>query len=142
MKLSAKTDYACKAILELSLQWPKTAPVQIQAIAKAQKIPIKFLSHILIELRRLGLVDSIRGKMGGYILTKPPKDISLKFVIQHFGENANKNKLTYQTPKGTQLFNEIWQDIEDAMWEKFEYLNFEIIKNRVLQENKNPIYVI
>ena len=49
MKIIAKTDYACRALLELSLHWPKQEPLQVTAIADNQQIPIKFLIHILIQ---------------------------------------------------------------------------------------------
>lgn len=69
MKISAKIDYACRALLiELGLHWPDNRPMQVSAIAKRQKIPMNFLVHILITLKELGYVDSIRGKSGGYVL--------------------------------------------------------------------------
>jgi Rrf2 family protein len=70
MKLSAKSDYALRAILELSLHWPKNEPLSLTTIAKRQQIPLKFLSHILLHLKDIGLVHSLRGKEGGYLLAK------------------------------------------------------------------------
>ena len=85
MNISAKTEYACRALLELSLQWPNVAPRQIADIAVRQKMPTKFLIHILIALKGLGFVDSSRGKSGGYYLTASPQTIKLVDVIRHFG---------------------------------------------------------
>src|SRR6267142_1058623 len=85
MKISAKIDYACRALLELGLHWPNTTPMQVGAIAKHQKIPMNFLVHILITLKEAGYVDSIRGKSGGYVLIKAPQDIRLGDVIKNFG---------------------------------------------------------
>ncbi|MGB3241335.1 MAG: Rrf2 family transcriptional regulator, partial [Candidatus Omnitrophota bacterium] len=62
MRISARCDYACRALLELSLHWPNEAPVHIQQISENQKIPERYLVQILIQLKRLGLVTSSRGK--------------------------------------------------------------------------------
>ena len=70
MKISAKTDYACKAIFELVMHWPKPEPLAINVIARSQRIPIKFLTHILLQLKTMGMVESIRGQRGGYLLVK------------------------------------------------------------------------
>lgn len=86
MKVSAKTDYACKALLELALHWPNTEPLQVQDIAKGQNIPMKFLTHILIQLKQLGYVQSARGKHGGYVLLKAPSAITLADVVKGFSD--------------------------------------------------------
>ena len=85
MKISAKIDYACRALLELALHWPNSTPMQVAAIAKRQRIPMNFLVHILITLKELGYVDSVRGKNGGYVLVKHPQDVRLSAVIKNFG---------------------------------------------------------
>ena len=53
MRVSAKCDYACKALLELALHWPNKEPVQIHEISEKQDIPIKYLVQILIQLKRI-----------------------------------------------------------------------------------------
>lgn len=58
-------------------------PVQLAAIAEAQKIPAKFLTVILSELTRSGLIDSQRGRDGGYWLAIPPVDITYGDLIRH-----------------------------------------------------------
>jgi len=65
MKIPAKIDYACKAIFELAAHWPNKKPVQMQYVAEHQNIPIQFLTQIMIQLKHLGYVESIRGKRGG-----------------------------------------------------------------------------
>src|SRR2546427_7062657 len=85
MKISAKIDYACRALIELALHWPDRTPLQIRTIAKRQKIPIKFLVHILIHLKQLGLTQSVRGKSGGYVLAQSPTNIKLNMIIKSFG---------------------------------------------------------
>jgi Rrf2 family protein len=81
MNLSAKTEYACLAMLQLAADHDSGEPVQIRHIADEQGIPARFLVQILLQLKGAGLVASTRGAAGGYRLARPPRDISLADVI-------------------------------------------------------------
>jgi Rrf2 family protein len=81
MKLSKKSEYGLRALLELTLAHG-TATLQRHDIAARQHIPIEFLEQILLALKRAGLLSSRRGAKGGYTLIKQPKDISLGHVIR------------------------------------------------------------
>ena len=85
MRISARCDYACKALLELALHWPNTEPLQINEISKTHDIPKRYLVQILMQLKGMGLVESIRGKDGGYKLTRSPAEITLVEVMRHVG---------------------------------------------------------
>jgi len=128
MKLSAKTEYACRALLELALHWPHSSPLQIAAIADKQHIPMKFLPHILIELKQLGYVDSSRGKMGGYILSKPPEEIRLSDVVGAFSEGPSKSSNRQKKVAG--ILDSIWQEIENVTQKHMSNINFEKIRDR------------
>jgi Rrf2 family protein len=80
MRVSAKVDYALRALAELAAAPP--GPVKAERLASAQEIPIKFLENILLELRRAEIVMSQRGSDGGYRLSKPATQISLADVIR------------------------------------------------------------
>jgi Rrf2 family protein len=80
VRVSAKADYAIRAMVELAAAGE--GPVKGDRIAQAQEIPIKFLENILIDLRRAGLVASQRGAEGGYWLARPAAEISLAHVIR------------------------------------------------------------
>ena len=77
MRISAKAEYACVAMLELAANYGEPQPVRIKAIADAQGIPQRFLVQILLQLKTAGLVASVRGASGGYQLARPPETISL-----------------------------------------------------------------
>ena len=81
MKLSKKSEYGLRALLELTLAYGSTT-LQRHDIAARQHIPIEFLEQILLALKRAGLLSSRRGAKGGYTLIKQPKDISLGHVIR------------------------------------------------------------
>jgi Rrf2 family protein len=81
MNLSARTEYACLAMLQLAHEYGSGEPVQIRRIADEQAIPARFLVQILLQLKGASLVVSTRGAAGGYRLARPPRDISLAEVI-------------------------------------------------------------
>jgi Rrf2 family protein len=80
--LSQKTRYAIRAMQHLADHYGE-GPVQLAAIAKEQKIPAKFLTVILSELTRFGLVASQRGRDGGYWLAIAPVDITYGDLVRH-----------------------------------------------------------
>jgi Rrf2 family protein len=81
VRVSAKTDYALRAALELAAA-PDEKPVKGERIATAQAIPLRFLENILMQLRHAGLVDSRRGAEGGYRLARPAAEVTLAEVIR------------------------------------------------------------
>jgi Rrf2 family protein len=81
VRVSAKTDYALRAALELAAA-PDERPVKGERIATAQAIPLRFLENILMQLRHAGLVESRRGADGGYRLARPPAEVTLADVIR------------------------------------------------------------
>ena len=81
MKLSKKSEYALRALLELTLAHGKTT-LQRHEIAARQNIPVEFLEQILLALKRAGLLSSRRGMKGGYGLIKSPEAITLGQVIR------------------------------------------------------------
>ncbi len=82
MKLSAKADYACIAVLELAKNHKRDQPVSISTIAENQGISETFLVHIMKDLKEAGLVTSTRGAKGGYKLAKSPENTSVAEVIE------------------------------------------------------------
>jgi Rrf2 family protein len=79
--LNKKTQYAFQALMHLAEQ-KEAGPVLIAEIAKKKKIPLKFLENILLELRNAGILESKKGKGGGYFLKVPPNKIKLADIIR------------------------------------------------------------
>lgn len=80
MQVSARGEYAVRAALGLAVTYPAT--VSAQALADEQHLPHKFLEAILADLRRTGLVRSVRGAEGGYVLTRPPQQTTVGAVLR------------------------------------------------------------
>ncbi len=81
MELSSRVRYALLALLELANHHEKRKFLQIDQIAASHQIPDRYLAQLLIALRRGGLVHSQRGSKGGYLLAKPPWQITLGEVL-------------------------------------------------------------
>ena len=81
MRLSTKGRYGARAMLDLALNFGKE-PVLLRDIATRQEVSEKYLEHSMSSLRNAGLVRSIRGARGGYILAKPPSEIRLSEIME------------------------------------------------------------
>lgn len=81
MRISAKVDYAVRALCELAAH-QADVPLKAEQIATGQEIPLSFLENILVDLRRAGFVRSLRGQVGGYRMAKPASEISIADVIR------------------------------------------------------------
>jgi Rrf2 family protein len=79
--LNKKTQYAFQALMYLA-EHKEEGPLLIAEIAKKKKIPLKFLENILLELRKEGILESKKGKGGGYFLKLPPNKIRLADIIR------------------------------------------------------------
>ncbi len=142
MKVSAKVDYACRALVELSLRWPERSPLQLREIAQRQRISMKFLVHILIGLKQLGLVESIRGKKGGYVLARSPQEIKLSEIIRHFGGLGYTLALENTKKENHHVMDSIWQEIDDTMKTLLDKINMETIINQERSKGDAVIYEI
>ena len=80
MRVSAKADYAVRAMVELAAAGD--GPVKGERLAQAQEIPLNFLENIMTDLRNAGLARSRRGADGGYWLGRPAEEITLADVIR------------------------------------------------------------
>ncbi|MBU4304765.1 MAG: Rrf2 family transcriptional regulator [Candidatus Omnitrophica bacterium] len=88
MKISTRARYGTRLMVELGLHYGE-GPIFLKDIAKNEDISLKYLSQIIIPLKTAGLVDSFRGAHGGYLLTRPPDQITMKEVIEILEGNFN-----------------------------------------------------
>ena len=107
MRLSARVDYALRAVLELATGGE--SPVTADKIARAQEIPPKFCESILLQLRRGGIVFAQRGPEGGYWLAKPVTEISLLEIIE-----VIDGPLGSPRSQSSGALQQVWTALEDA----------------------------
>jgi len=81
MKISQKLEYACRALAQLARRDDGRTLTRLDDLAQREAVSGNFLVQILNDLRRAGLVDSRRGKSGGYLLARPAKSITLRQII-------------------------------------------------------------
>jgi Rrf2 family protein len=115
MRISAKAEYACVAMLELAANYAEPQPLPIKAIAEAQEIPQNFLVQILLQLKTAGLVVSVRGASGGYQLAKAPQSITLADVINAIDDRAvtPRSALTKgRRSSAVAVLLGIWQEVQ------------------------------
>lgn len=121
MKLTTRGHYSVKALLDLCL-YAHQSPASVNAIAQRQDLPAPYLEKLLIELRRAGLVKSVRGTNGGYRLAKSPEKISLGQILDAVGESIEP--LPRHRPQAEQaedwvtfaLWNRLHQKLKEALY--------------------------
>ncbi len=121
MKLTTRGHYSVKALLDLSLQ-PGYRPTSVRAIARRQGLSAAYLEKLLIQMRRAGLVESVRGAQGGYQLAQSPDRISLGQILEAVGETIEP--LPRHTPDAQQpedwvtftLWNRLHQKLKEALY--------------------------
>jgi len=142
MRVSAKIDYACKALLELAMHWPNSTPVQITTIAKRQNIPLNFLTQILLNLKQLGYVQSTRGKSGGYRLSITPSNIKLSDLIKSMGSIGYSTSNDRKKENTKHIMNVIWNELDELVFKAMDKINFESLGNRKILHDKAFVYEI
>jgi Rrf2 family transcriptional regulator, cysteine metabolism repressor len=80
MQLTTKTEYAIRAMIELGIEYGNK-PLAIREICERQKLPAKYIEQIFRKLRKSNLIKSIKGSLGGYMLSSEPENISLKDIM-------------------------------------------------------------
>jgi Rrf2 family protein len=132
VRVSAKVDYAIRALAELAAAPP--GPVPSERLADAQGIPPKFLENILLELRRSEIVASQRGAEGGYTLARPAGEISLADVIRAVEgpiasvRGTRPDQISY-TGAATAL-REVWLELRTSMRDVLEGTSLADLVNR------------
>jgi Rrf2 family protein len=142
VNLSARTQYACHAMLELALHYPAGQPVPLRRIAQSHAIPSCFLVQILQQLKTAGLITSVRGSSGGYRLSKPPNETSLGEVIALI-EGANADQFGYSSASNpvTRVLRDKWQQIANTATQLLETTTLAELAEQV-QDQTAPMYYI
>lgn len=135
MKLSVKSDYAARAVLALARSHGSGAQQRIEQIAAEQSIPPNYLVQILIELKAQGIVRSVRGKQGGYLLARPPANVSLGDVLRCIhGEVFDTPAL--QDPNCPPELRSAWERLRKAAAEAADAINFQQLMEEAADKEK------
>lgn len=139
--LSAKTEYACLALLRLAVEYAGGQPLQGRRLAAEEGIPEGFLTQILQQLKRLGLVTSVRGAAGGYRLTEPPEETTLGEVIALLEGTPDKaSRLANPTPLAAAL-RELREEADEAQRATLNSVTLAALADRAAPENAGMYYI-
>jgi Rrf2 family protein len=118
MELSNKTEYAILSLIALAACYSSGESLQIREIAARQDIPNRYLEELLATLRRGGLIKSIRGVKGGYVLAREPRKITLLDAFRCMEESDTDAPKKNSTPTSieTQVIQEVWQEACQAAY--------------------------
>ncbi len=144
MKISAKTEYACIAMLELASQYGSSEPVRIRRIAERHDVPPRFLVQILLQLKGAGLVASVRGAAGGYHLLKPPQEVSLGQVMEVIDGSAEDNgKPTSASPDSpaVKVLVKAWKEVHAVERQMLNDISLAELLERVKEQDEQMYYI-
>ena len=130
MKITAKLDYTCRILCELAREFSKGEPVRIEQLSKAEGVPANFLAQMLGELRNAKLVISRRGTQGGFLLARPPAEITLLEIIEAvegelFEFNGNA------VGRSSRRLKQIWSEVCEVVAAKARGYTLEAIAAKV-----------
>jgi Rrf2 family protein len=146
MKISAKTEYACIAMLELASHFGSGEPVRIRRIAERHDVPPRFLVQILLQLKGAGLVASTRGAAGGYHLIRPPESVSLgevMDVIEGVSSDNNGKVTSSASPDSpaVKVLMKAWQDVTAVEREMLNGITFAELLDRAREQDEQMYYI-
>jgi Rrf2 family transcriptional regulator, cysteine metabolism repressor len=141
MKLSTKVRYGVRAMVDLAIN-QEERPVLVKAIAERQSLSKKYLESLLASLKTAGLLRSVRGAKGGYLLARPPEEITLEMVTNALdGPIALTDCIDAPDTCGRArdcATRELWRDLTEALREKLREITLaELARRCAKKENKH-----
>ncbi|MDD5027544.1 MAG: Rrf2 family transcriptional regulator [Candidatus Omnitrophica bacterium] len=146
MKITYKSDYALKTILDLAAHFGN-GPVAINDLSQRLDIPTKFLEQILLDLKRAGFVESRRGKVGGYSLGRHPGKITLGEVTRFIAGPVEPIACVDKKYSGCQdigkcVFRDVWEEVSRSASRIIDNVTFEDLLKKSKKINKAFTYQI
>ena len=144
MKLTSKGRYAVMAMADLAKNNAKD-PTSLTEISLRQGISISFLEQLFLKLRKNNLVKSVRGPLGGYVLSKPPGEIKLLSIISAVDEKIKTVKCRKESKKGCNgksikcITHNLWDDLETHINKFFEDNTLNDVLFREVKNNSEEL---
>ena len=144
MRVSAKTEYACIAMLELAAQFGSSEPVRIRRIAERHDVPPRFLVQILLQLKGAGLVASVRGAAGGYYLIKAPHEVSLGQVMEviegSLEEGGQTSSASPDSP-AVKVLMQTWKQVSEAQHKMLASITLADLLERAKSQDEQMYHI-
>ncbi len=113
MKISTRADYAARALLSLALRGDADRPTSVKEIAERTNLPQPYLEQILLSVKGAGLVRSKRGVGGGYVLARPPAEITLADIVAAVEGPAPTLTEPHDHCEGHCVLQEVWVELAE-----------------------------
>ena len=142
MNISARTEYACIAVLELAVSYGSDDPIRIRQIAEKHGIPSRFLVQILLQLKSAGIVSSTRGASGGYRLVRNPKEISLGEVMSVIeGSSGPPSASADRDSSASRTLHQTWTEITKRQDELLDSITFADLHEQMVGQAEAMYYI-
>jgi Rrf2 family protein len=135
VKLSVKSDYAARSVLWLAHHYPAGGARTVEEMAKSQGIPPNYLVQILIELKSAQIVKSLRGKEGGYMLARPPAEITFGDVLRCIHGEVFDSPALNNAQNPPEL-REAWGQLREAVNQSANAITFQELLERSAEKGK------
>jgi Rrf2 family protein len=139
VKLSVKSDYAARAVLALARHYPTGEAQRVEDLAREYAIPSNYLVQILIELKSRNVVKSIRGKEGGYLLARPPIEITLGDILRCVHGHVFDTPALSDAECPPELKGS-WRQMQAALEKTADSINFQLLLEQ--SSGKDKMYYI
>ena len=130
MKLSTKPRYGLRILAQIAADGGDKTPVSGKEVARKQDISIAYIEQIMIPLRNAGIVRTVRGRSGGYLLDRPAKDISLLEIIELF-----EGPLELVDDPVSNDATEIWQRLSQVLRTEAESITVADLADQLSSHN-------
>ena len=135
MKLSVKSDYAARAVWGLARHYPRAEALRVEDLAAAQDVPANYLVQILIELKAQGIARSVRGKEGGYLLGRPPAEITLGDVLKAVHGTVFESPALKDPDCAPELVH-AWKSLQETVESAADAITFQQLLDQHAQKEK------
>jgi Rrf2 family transcriptional regulator, cysteine metabolism repressor len=146
MRITSRGEYGLRALLDLAEHAGKE-PVPSTDIASRQQIPEPYLNHLLISLRKAGLVRSVRGPKGGHKLARPANRITVADAVialegTYSPVEGEARAPATDEPPAAAIVRSVWDEVEAAIGEVLASITLEDLRQRKLAEQQRIMYYI
>ena len=137
MKISQKLEYACRALAQLARRHDGKTLTRLEQLAQREAVSANFLVQILNDLRRAGLVESRRGKSGGYLLAVAASEITLRQVVEAVDPSLLQTSVSAEGESGGGV-RQAWNGVSDALSKALDKTTIATIA----QQSGGPMFYI
>jgi Rrf2 family protein len=146
MKLSTRSRYGTRLMLDMAQHYNE-GPVQLGDIAKRQDVSVKYLEQIIIPLKKAHYIESVRGRKGGHILTKPPEEITVGEIVAILEDGARlvecAEDATVCERADTCPTRLLWKEAYEAMFDRLEAITLaDLVERAKAMENQKSNHAL